>query len=296
MDLGLFGLSLFFGFSVGLGAWVLLDSLREVKEELEEQPELYSTSLFFRVVHPLVQYMGRRIARIESSAVLDRLRGAIARDLTIAGKSLAITPDEFVAFMFVCSWIGLLVAGYFHTLLGLGLAEWLLLMLLVGYLPLLNLRERGQRRQKAIRKVLPYALDLLCLAVEAGLDFTAALSRIGENLKDNPFREELRLLARDLGMGKTRSEALRDMEKRVGIEELTGVVSALVQADELGASLGPTLRIQSEELQRKRFQRAEKKAMQAPVLMLIPLVVFIFPLVFLIIFTPIALQVLDQFQ
>jgi tight adherence protein C len=125
------------------------------------------------------------------------------------------------------------------------------------------------------------------------LDFTAALGRIGENLKKNPFREELRMLGRDLSMGKTRPEALRDMERRVGLEELTGVVSALVQADELGASLGPTLRIQSEDLQRKRFQRAEKKAMQAPVLMLIPLVLFIFPLVFMIIFTPIALRVMD---
>jgi tight adherence protein C len=130
--------------------------------------------------------------------------------------------------------------------------------------------------------------------VEAGLDFTAALNRIGENLKQNPFREELRLLSRDLSMGKTRPEALRDLERRVGIEELTSVISALVQADELGASLGPTLRIQSEELQRKRFQRAEKKAMQAPVLMLIPLVVFIFPLVFMIIFTPIAIRVMEQ--
>ena len=168
--------------------------------------------------------------------------------------------------------------------------------MLVAFLPYLNLSDRAARRQKAIRMILPYTLDLLCLAVEAGLDFTAALNRIGENLKTNPLREELRLLTRDLTMGKTRSEALRDLERRVEIEELTSVVSALVQADELGASLGPTLRIQSEGLQQKRFQRAEKKAMQAPVLMLIPMVLFIFPLVFLIIFTPIILQVLDTFS
>ena len=195
--------------------------------------------------------------------------------------------------MVVCSFVGLAVAGYFDFMLGLTWPNMLLLTLLVAYLPYLSLSDKAERRKKAIRKVLPYALDLLCLAVEAGLDFTAALGRIGENLKKNPFREELRMLGRDLSMGKTRPEALRDMERRVGLEELTGVVSALVQADELGASLGPTLRIQSEDLQRKRFQRAEKKAMQAPVLMLIPLVLFIFPLVFMIIFTPIALRVMD---
>lgn len=123
------------------------------------------------------------------------------------------------------------------------------------------------------------------------LDFAAALNRIGEKLGKHPFRDELRLLNRDLAMGKTRAEALRDLEKRIGLEDLTTVVSALVQADELGASLGPTLRIQSAELQRRRFQRAEKKAMQAPVLMLIPLVIFIFPLVFLVIFGPMALRI-----
>jgi tight adherence protein C len=165
---------------------------------------------------------------------------------------------------------------------------------LVMALPILSLNDTIKTRQKSIRRVLPYTLDLLCLAVEAGLDFTAALNRIGEKLGRTPFRDEIRALTRDLSMGKTRPEALRDMEKRIGLEELTSVVTALIQADELGASVGPTLRIQSRELQRKRFQRAEKQAMQAPVIMLIPLVIFIFPLVFMVIFTPIVLRIMEM--
>jgi tight adherence protein C len=291
----LFGLAAFFGFSVALGVWVVLNSLREVQEDVEDQFELYSTSPLFKMVLPLVQHFGRAFSRIQSSGLVNRFRGSITRKLNSAGRGYAISADEFMGLMAVCSFVGMAIAGYFDFMIELTWPYMLLLTLLVTYLPYLDLSDKAEKRKKAIRRILPYSLDLLCLAVEAGLDFTAALARIGENLKQNPLREELRMLSRDLSMGKTRPEALRDMERRVGLEELTGVVSALVQADELGASLGPTLRIQSEDLQRKRFQRAEKKAMQAPVLMLIPLVVFIFPLVFMIIFTPIALRVMESF-
>jgi tight adherence protein C len=290
----LLGLAVFLGFSVGLGAWVILTSLKEVQEDAEEQFELYSKSPLYAAVVPFSQYFGRNFEKIRASVFLNRFREKIRKKLNEAGKAYSITADEFLGLMTVSAFLGLGVAAYFDFMIGLQWQEMAALTLLVGNLPYMNLKDNAKRRQKKIRQILPYALDLLCLAVEAGLDFTAALARIGENLKKNPLREELRLLSRDLSMGKTRPEALRDMERRVGLEELTSVVSALVQADELGASLGPTLRIQSEDLQRKRFQRAEKKAMQAPVLMLIPLVLFIFPLVFLIIFTPIALQVMNS--
>jgi tight adherence protein C len=295
VDPALLSLIVFLGSSIGLLSWALLNSVREVQEEAEEQFEAYSTSPLYTMVVPLIQYIGRRLEGIKASGFLNRLRDSIQTKLVIAGKNFAITPDEFLGLQLTTGCVGLAVAAYFNFTVfpDMSWPEYGIFYLVLFYLPMMSLNDRGLRRQKAIRKTLPYALDLLCLAVEAGLDFTAALNRIGENLKQNPFRDELRLLSRDLTMGKTRSEALRDMERRVCIEELTAVVSALVQADELGASLGPALRIQSEELQRKRFQRAEKKAMQAPVLMLIPLVLFIFPLLFLIIFPPIALKVMD---
>ncbi len=291
MSFELLALCLTFGFAVGLVVWMLLQSLRDVQAEAEETFEVYSNSPLFQASLPFIQYVGRRL---DGGRALSGLRASIAQKLIYAGKSLAITPGEFVGFMIVWAGIGLLVGVYFRLMIGI---DWNLvaaLALLCSMLPYMKLGELVGRRQKAIRKILPYALDLLCLAVEAGLDFTAALNRIGDNLKNHPFRDEIRLLSRDISMGKTRPEALRDMEKRIGLEELTSVVSSLIQADELGASLGPALRIQSAELQRVRFQRAEKKAMQAPVLMLIPLVLFIFPLVFLVIFTPIVLKMMEQ--
>lgn len=292
MSLELLALSSSFGFAVGLVAWMMLLSLREVQEEAEETFETYSESPLFKAALPFIQYMARRIENLRS---VGRFRKALRTRLMYSGKSLAISADEFMAWMMVWGGIGVVVAGYFKFMIP-EYIQWPMmvsLVLLCAFIPYIQLGDVIKKRQKEIRKILPYVLDLLCLAVEAGLDFSAALNRIGENLKKNPFRDELRILTQDLTMGKTRPEALRDMERRIGIEELTSVVSSLVQADELGASLGPALRIQSSEMQRIRFQRAEKKALQAPVLMLIPLVIFIFPLVFFIIFTPIGLKIYE---
>ncbi len=287
----LFGLSFLFAFALALFVWQLLVGIQEVREGATEQDEGYSENPLFKLVFPFAQAIA---AGLERRRGLDPMRADLRERLVRAGKADAITPDELLGFCCVCGVVGLVVGVYFMAMLDLGPEAILLCGLLVAYLPLLQLGEQIKRRQNAIRRSLPYALDLVCLAVEAGLDFSAALGRIAERMRRTPLRDELRLLTRDLTMGKSRPQALRDMEKRVGIEELTSVVSSLVQADELGSSLGPTLRIQSRELQRKRFQRAEKKAMQAPVLMLIPLVLFIFPLVFLIVFTPIVIKLMDM--
>ena len=290
-DYQFWAMSIFMGFAMGLGAWSVLTSVAEVQQDAEESDELFSQSPLFKAALPFVQHFGRIVAPFK---LLNGFRADLQLKLTRAGKIFAITPDEYIGLMIVSGIVGMGIGTYCVLMIGLNWDAVLLFGLFVMFLPYLQLKESITRRQKAIRKVLPYTLDLLTLAVEAGLDFGAALNRIGEKLGANPFRDEVRLLTRDLTVGKTRAEALRDLDHRIGLEELRSVTSALIQADELGASLGPTLRIQSRELQRKRFQRAEKKAMQAPVLMLIPLVLFIFPLVFLVIFAPLALKVMTM--
>lgn len=287
----LLGLSIFFAFALGLFTFTLIANILAIRDEAEEQDELFSQSPLFRLVLPFVQHLGRLVSGLR---LFDGMRADLRLKLIRAGKADAITPDDFIGFMMLSAMIGACVGMYFEVTVEIGLAGILGISFLVMALPILSLNDTIKTRQKSIRRVLPYTLDLLCLAVEAGLDFTAALNRIGEKLGRTPFRDEIRALTRDLSMGKTRPEALRDMEKRIGLEELTSVVTALIQADELGASVGPTLRIQSRELQRKRFQRAEKQAMQAPVIMLIPLVIFIFPLVFMVIFTPIVLRIMEM--
>ena len=149
-------------------------------------------------------------------------------------------------------------------------------------------------RHSSIQKGLPFVLDLLTLSVEAGIDFMAALRRCIERREIDPLSEELIRVVREIQLGRTRRQALRDMSTRVDLSDLRSVVNALVQADELGVSIGSILRIQADQMRRRRFERAEKKANEAPVKMLLPLMLFIFPSVFLILLGPILTRLIQQ--
>jgi tight adherence protein C len=157
--------------------------------------------------------------------------------------------------------------------------------------PLLWLRDKAKARAQAIVRALPYNLDLLTLSVEAGLDFAAAIGKVVEKGRRGPLADELSLVLRELKLGKTREEALRNLAGRARVASVSSLVSALVQADRMGTPLGKVLRILATQLRVERTQRAEKLANEAPVKMLFPLVCFIFPTVFLMLFGPIAYQV-----
>ena len=141
---------------------------------------------------------------------------------------------------------------------------------------------------------LPFVLDLLTLSVEAGMDFMSALQRNVERARISPLNEELIRVIREIQLGKTRRQALRDMRQRVNMPDLGSVVSALAQADELGVSIGAILRIQSDQIRLRRFERAEKLANEAPVRLLFPLLFFIFPSVFLVLLGPIVARLIQQ--
>ena len=147
-------------------------------------------------------------------------------------------------------------------------------------------------RHRLILKALPFVIDLLTLSVEAGLDFMTAIKNIVDKRPPDPIAEELSRVLLEIQLGKTRHEALSRLAERVRQPDIQSLVMALVQADELGVSIGATLRIQSDQIRAKRFMRAEKLANEAPVKMLFPLVVCIFPAVFLIMLGPIILQML----
>lgn len=165
-----------------------------------------------------------------------------------------------------------------------------------GLLPWIWLRDSAARRQHAILRALPYALDLLTLSVEAGLDFVVAIARIVDRLGSTPLGHELRQMLRELQMGKSRKEALRDLKGRVALMDMDFFVSALVQADEMGAGIGPVLRAQADGIRERRFQRAEELAAKAPVKIIFPLMAFILPVTLVVILGPLAIQLLDQFR
>jgi len=157
------------------------------------------------------------------------------------------------------------------------------------------LRLRLRRRHLSIMRALPFVLDLLTLSVEAGQDFIGALQRNCATRAMDPLNEELLRMVKEIQVGMSRKEALKRMAERVGQEDLCSVANALVQADDLGVSIGAMLRIQSDQLRSRRFDRAEKMANETPVKMLMPLMLCIFPAVFIILMGPVLSQALKGF-
>jgi tight adherence protein C len=210
------------------------------------------------------------------------------RKLIKAGDPRGYAPEDILALQEVGLVLGLLGGLVLANGAGQNLA-WSLLGAAIGlFYPLIWVNDQVTKRHLQISRALPYNLDLLTLSVEAGLDFTAALAKVVEKGKGGPLREELQLVLKQLKMGKTREEALKGMIARVDLPSLTTFVTALIQADKMGTSLGKVLRIQSTQMRIERTQRAEKLANEAPVKMLFPLVACIFPTVFMVLFGPIV--------
>ena len=160
--------------------------------------------------------------------------------------------------------------------------------------PMMWLSGTLKRRHLAIMKALPFVLDILTLSVEAGMDFISALQRNCSSRKLDPLNEELLRMTKEIQVGSSRREALRNMADRCRQPDLRSVAFALIQADELGVSIGSILRIQSEQLRSRRFDRAEKLAAEAPTKMLGPLMLCIFPSVFIILLGPILVKAFKQ--
>lgn len=158
------------------------------------------------------------------------------------------------------------------------------------------LRQELKARHGSIQRSIPFILDLLTLSVEAGMDFMSALQRIVERREMDPMSEELVRVLREIQLGKTRREALKTMSDRVMHPDLRSVTGALIQADEMGVSIGSMLRIQADQIRTRRFQRAETMAHEAPVKMLFPLIAFIFPAVFLVLLGPVFLEMARQWM
>ena len=166
----------------------------------------------------------------------------------------------------------------------------------IGYiLPEQFLKSKWNNRRRAVIKNLPDTLDLLTVSVEAGLSFDGALVKVVEK-SDHVLANEFKKVISETQMGKSRREALRDMSERLNVEELSAFINSLIQADTLGVSISKVLRIQSQQMRQKKRQMVEEKAMKAPVKMLIPMVLFIFPTIFIVLLGPAAIQIYEVFS
>src|SRR5512143_3678312 len=157
------------------------------------------------------------------------------------------------------------------------------------FFPQLWLQSVINRRQQNVRRAMPDALDLLTICVEAGLGFDAAMSKVAEKWEHDLSMAFMRTI-REIQLGKTRRDALRDMADRLGIPEMTSFVAAVIQSEILGVSLAKVLRIQSDQMRIKRRQRAEEEAHKAPIKMILPMGLLTFPSIMLILLTPAGIQ------
>lgn len=219
-----------------------------------------------------------------------RIERKLERDIVRAGGLDGLTPAELMFYVLMTT----LVGGFIGTWVSFttGWSRWLVALgIIVGIAyPFIWLRDRVKQRHADIQRELPYHIDLLTLCVEAGLDFAAGVARTVEKGKSGPLRHELSQFLAEVRVGKTRAESLDAMSTRVGLPALTNFVAALIQAERLGVGLGKTLRAQADQLRNERSERAEKAAGEAPVKILIPLVLFVFPTIWIILAAPIVFE------
>lgn len=258
-----------------------------------QRKELMDSNPLYRLLLPLISWLGAVHSRLGRQGYTLRMQNK----LNAAGNPGAFTPDEIFGLRVVLA-VTLPTVAYMMMVAAMilengGRGPVLIGASLLGYFyPSIWIADHVTKRAQAINRGLPYVLDLLTLAIEAGLDFISAVERIvAKRAESDPLTDELFLMLQELKMGKTRREALRDMSQRCRLQNLDTVVAALIQADQLGTSMGPILRIQSEMLRVRRSQRAEKLAMEAPVKMIFPLL-FIFSSVFLLLFGPTVVRFL----
>ncbi|MFN9708556.1 MAG: type II secretion system F family protein [Burkholderiales bacterium] len=208
-----------------------------------------------------------------------------------AGVAYALTPEQFLAGQFVYAAIGAALFWFLGGSLELPTLACTLCGLAAGFFyPSLWLKEQTRQRQRKLLKALPFFLDVLTLGIEAGLNMSGAIQKAVEKMRPGPLTQEMKALMRDVRAGRSRLDALREMSARLNMPAITSLVNVMVQAELTGSSLGPVLRAQSDQRRTERFQRAEKIAMEAPVKMLVPLVMFIFPCTFMVIGFPIVVK------
>lgn len=251
-----------------------------------------SLPLLFRLLLPLAPNLDHFLRKPAFNPSV----AAANWQLTAAGFEGLLTGREFIALkILVPIIVSILLTLLFVPFGPDALLPWIIGSLLAWMWPLHWLRTARAKRAKSIVRALPFVLDLLTLSVEAGMDFMGAVQRNCERRAMDPLNEELLRMQREIQIGTTRKNALRNLADRVRIPQIRTLTTALVQADELGVSIGTILRIQSDQLRQERFERAEKLAHEAPTKMLFPLLLFIFPATIIILLAPIINNVMADF-
>ncbi len=265
---------------------------REMPASLEELE--MGLSFQDRVIVPMYQGLASMVIKFTPENRIEEIRTRLDR----AGMLDKQDPTTFFGQQIVLTVIlGGGAAGLFFLV-----AKWPLERAVIGtivgaalgyYLPQLQLSSKISKRQNIVLKSLPDALDLMVICVEAGLGFDAAMGKVYEKW-DNDLAVSFGRIIQEIQLGKARREAMRDMANKLDVPDFTSFASAIIQADQLGVSIGKILRIQSDQMRIKRRQRAQERAQQAPVKMMIPMTFFIFPAIWIVLLGPSVMIIMES--
>jgi tight adherence protein C len=298
---------------IGVGAFALAVGLTTTEEPALEDAETYLRSLDLRedeadefqqlLAEPFVTRIlgpiGQRVSEFLGAVLPGNYRDRIHLQLVHAGLQGEFRAEEIIAGQVLASVIGFLVAV---ALIASGaIAENLGMMMLIAFpvvgamLPKAWLDRKLTGRKEAILRDMPDTLDLLAISVEAGVGFEGALAVVCENF-DSPLADEFSRTLREMELGLPRREALQNMKRRTEVPELSNFVLALTQADALGMPIGRVLKVQADEMRTRRQQWAREKAAKLPVKILFPLILFIFPAIFVVVLGPAAAEIGKAFN
>jgi len=269
------------------------ERLRQIAElgrvPTEREQEL-SRPLVERILGPAATKVSGFVVSITPRNVME----AAKVKLESTGNPWKMSPGEYVIMRLVTVFIVPFAVFLLTNRLGPGRA-FLFSLVAAGLgwvVPETMMQSKFKGRGKEIQRDLPDVLDLLTVSVEAGVGFDAALVKVVER-KKGALADEFGTVLREIRVGKPRRDALRELSERVKIDDITSLVSAIIQADQLGVGISSILRIQAEQVRTKRRQRAEESAMKAPIKMLFPLIFFIFPTLFVVLLGPAIIQVAE---
>lgn len=262
------------------------------KEYSKDKDNELNQPLFNRAIRPMLDSISRMVLKVTPREFV----AAFEKKVVMSGNPFSMSVKDWINLQvliilglpLMTAAIGYYVRAEIRNIIFVSAIEIGLGLIL----PNLVLSKKTTDRQRQITNSLPDVIDLLTVSVEAGLGFDGALSKVIDKMP-GPLASELENCLQEMKVGKQKREALKDMADRIGVQDLTTFVGSIIQADQLGVSIGNVLRIQSEQMRQKRRQRAQEKAMKAPVKMLIPMVLFIFPTIFAVLMGPIVIRVID---
>ncbi|MEM7540162.1 MAG: type II secretion system F family protein [Pseudomonadota bacterium] len=281
-----------FALLIGLSAFCFGTAIAQLNSMLPAEDRDFMDPLppTLRFAWPLIRVVAEFGCSLLPYELLERTEVKLQR----TGVGYLLTAEQFWAVRFLGAFAGALLGFILAAATGVNMRLSIFILAILGFLlPNVWLSDTRKRREKGIRSALPQYLDFITMAVEAGLNLQGAIGNAVEKSPAGPLRMELSIVLRDIRSGVIRADALRRMAERVDVGEVTSLVNSLIQAERMGSSLGQVLRVQAEQRREERFQRAEKLAMEAPVKLIFPLILFIFPLTFMVVGFPIAMKIMS---